>query len=276
MKYTHRSLITSITIIFFIGENFLFPQETNYPKYPRDKPLPNIEKFPPAIQRLDSIKVKYFKDKINLELQGGKYEYSEKFLKDYARADISSRLFYSNIDGSGLEREYKLLTGPIGTETMKLLKQLPYPWGILIEKHGIVLAEVLNDTVLPKMYYPVPRPESASKVNNYVLKAKIIDDIFGTIEEDTVLIRHNHLITENILFNQYKDVKVIFSLKPGGTVQREGYVERIYLMGTPTEFMYVANGIIIDPNKVLNISGKKYQEFKQELLDFAEQEKICP
>ena len=268
------TFILLLLILCIYGVSNSQIEQPNIPA--RDKPFPLINKFPPAIQRLDSIKVKYYKEKKELELQGKKYEYSDKFLKDYARADISSRLFYSKIDGSGLEREYKLLTGPIGTETMKLLKQLPYPWGILIEKHGIVLAEVLNDTVLPKMYYPVPRPESASKVNNYVLKAKIIDDIFGTIEEDTVLIRHNHLITENILFNQYKDVKVIFSLKPGGTVQREGYVERIYLMGTPTEFMYVADGIIYDVNDAFNKNGITYQEFKNELLDFIKSEGIRP
>ena len=241
-----------------------------------DKPFPLINKYPPAIQRLDSMKVKFYRDKKDLELQGKKYEYSDKFLKDYAIAFISSRLFYSKIDGSGLEREYNMLSAPIGVEMMRLLEQLPYPWGILILKHGIVLAEVLNDTILPKMNHPFPVPTRSKNVYKYVLKAKIIDDIFGTIEEDTVLIRHNYLIIENILFNQYKDVKVIFSLKPGGTVQREGYVERIYLMGTPTEFMYVADDIIYDVNDAFKKNGITYQEFKNELLDFMKSEGIRP
>lgn len=273
-NYGKRIFILLLSILFIDDISYSQIEQTS--RSVGDKPFPLINNYPPAIQRLDSMKVKFYKDRNDLESMGKKYEHSEKFLKDYARADISSRLFYSKIDGSGLAREYKMLTAPIGSETMKLLKRLPYPWGILIEKHGIVLAEVLNDTILPKMNHPFPEPTRSKNVYNYVLKAKIIDDIFGSVEEDTVLIRHNLLITDENIFNQYKDVKLIFTLKTGGTVQREGYVERIYLMGTPTEFMYVADGIIYDVNDAFKKNGITYQEFKNELLDFMKSEGIQP
>jgi len=89
-------------------------------------------------------------------------------------------------------------------------------------------------------------------------------------------VRHNISINNDELYNQYPNVRLVFTLKPGGNIQRDGYVENIYLMGTPTEFMYVADGIIYDKNDAFKKNGITYQEFKNELLDFIKSEGIRP
>jgi len=102
---------------------------------------------------------------------------------------------------------------------------------------------------------------------------KIIDDIFDTCDKDTILIRHDYSIIND--YEEYSNMRILFTFRPGGTLQKEDNFERIYLMGSPTEFMFVDDdSVIYDPNDVIDTNYKGYQEFKKELLDFVKQEGI--
>lgn len=268
-----KSMIFIALILIVSMSNMLYSQKNKYGKYPADRPIPNIKEYPPAIQRLDQAKVSYINKLREVKMSDDKAKVPQKYIKNFARNFISAYLFYSDLEQKGIFYDYYIKYGKPGPEIFKDIQNLQYPWNFLIYKSGIVLAEAINDTILPKKYHPFAPP---SLSYNYVLEVKVLDDIFGTIEEDKFLVRHDHSILNYDYFSDNDDVRILFTLKPGGTIQRENSVERIYIMGEPTEFMFVINDIIYDPNKVLGISGKKYQDFKQELLDFIEQEGIRP
>lgn len=259
-----------IALILIVSmSNMLYSQKNKYGKYPADKPIPNIKEYPPAIKRLDSIKSSYYKQIKELQKEGQEFIYSDEFIiiKEFASAYISTFLFYTKVDKSGSMRKYYKEAYPIGLEMANQLYTLPYPWSFLLEKSGVALGEFISDEILPK------RVSSSNNVYNYVLKVKIIDDIFKTCDRDTILIRHDHSIINK--YKEYSNMRILFTFRPGGTLRKENHVERIYLMGSPTEFMFVDDdGEIYDPNNVLNINGRDYQEFKKELLDFIKQEGI--
>ncbi len=264
-KYHFRCVFILVLIILSINV-LLFSQKNKYGKYASDKPIPNVEEYPPAIQRLDSIKASYYKQIKELQNKGQEFSYSDEFIKKYASAYISTFLFYTKADESGDMRKYYREAYPIGLEIAQQLHTLPYPWNFLLDKSGVALGEFISDGILPKR-------SSSYDVYDYVLKVRIIDDIFNTCDQDTILIRHDHSIIND--YKEYNKMRILFTFRPGGTLRKEDHVEHIYLMGSPTEFMFVDdNGVLYDPNNVIDTNYKGYQEFKEYLLDFAKQEGI--
>ena len=110
------------------------------------------------------------------------------------------------------------------------------------------------------------------KIYEYVLEAKVVDDIFNSCNEDTVFIRHSHSIMEE--YSQFNKMNVLLTIMPRGTIQRADSVQYIYLTGTPDEFMFVNDNTIYDPNNVLGIDGKSYEKFRKELYDFSTNEGV--
>jgi len=256
--------------------------------YKKEERYSLIKNYPPEIQRLDSIKASYYKKKSELERSGKKFEYTDKFVKEYASAYFSSYLFNTNVDGSGLHREYFLKTYPMGSEFGRKFSELPYPWNILNRVAGIVLVDVIGDTILPRA------KSSNQNRYKYVLIGRVVDDIFDTIEEDTILIRYDYPVSNEELFKQNKNIQLLFVVQNRGTIQREtsnetirddinlrySDVDFIYKMGSGNKYrkehkyMFVIDGVIQDPYNVLGLSGKSYNDFKDDLLKTCKKEGI--
>ncbi|MFA6618542.1 MAG: hypothetical protein WCT23_05685 [Candidatus Neomarinimicrobiota bacterium] len=115
----------------------LFSQEKNkYGKYPADRQIPNIEKYPSAVQKLDSIKANFYWN-IKHGQGDGNFEFITKdYMKFYASSLISAYMYYSNLDYNGYYLKYFSEAQPIGPYVLESLKKLPYPWGFLIYKKG--------------------------------------------------------------------------------------------------------------------------------------------
>jgi len=94
-KKNHFRCIFILVLVVLSTSVVLLCQKNNYGKYPGDKPIPNIKEYPPAIQRLDSIKAIHHKQRKELQNQGQEYSYSDKFIKEYASAYISTYLFHT-------------------------------------------------------------------------------------------------------------------------------------------------------------------------------------
>lgn len=260
-KSTFIKLRVARIILLALFCTLLFAQEKDkYGKYPADKPHPFISEYPPAIQKLDLMKSEYYK---NL-YQNKDYQLSEKDLMEYANAHISSYMYHYGLQGYGYHMKYVNESAPVGINMIKKFKNLPFPQGFLIFKKGIILGEIISDEILPKKKTPAPPPRYNRY--NYVAEIKVIDDIFNSFAKDTILVRHSHsLISE---YYEHEGSKILFTFKPGGTIQRKDSVQYIYEMGQPNEFMFVKDSIIYDPNNILKITGKHYSNFKNDLLNY--------
>jgi len=271
-------LISLLVLMILFTSIELYPQKNKYGRYPGDKPIPNFHEFPPAIQRYDSIKVLYFKDMEEQKKRGKEFDYSEKFIEDFASAFISSYMFYSNVDGSGLKDNYFNIANPMGIKMGSKLGTLPYPWEFLLDRAGVVLVSILNDTILPKK--EVSYPDPFRDLNHFVLKAKVIDDFFNSIEEDTILVRHIYSISDEEIFKYGNNVQLLFALSNKSTVQRGENFEYIYAMGAKykkeKQYIFVVDGIVQDPYNVLGITGKSYYQFKKEFINLCHEKGIRP
>jgi len=254
----------------------LYPQKNKYGKYPGDKPIPNIHNFPPAIQRLDSIKSSYFKKREELEKTGEKYNFSKKFVEEFASNVISCHLYYSNFDGSGLTQDYFSIAEPMGLEILKCMVTLPYPWDFLLHRDGVVLVSVISDTIYSKkgsQYFD-------SDLNEFVMTAKVHDDIFNSVEEDTIIVRYKYSVSKSEIFKNNKDILLLFGVSYRSTMQRDPNDNYIYEMGVTWnknyQYMFVINGVIKDPYNVTGNDGRNYYKFKDELLNFCREKGIRP
>ena len=122
---------------------------------------------------------------------------------------------------------------------------------------------------------PTPRAGMTATQPQFpnVLKAIILDDILDSYDEDTVYIRHN-----SRYLNEFTDslgMKLLFSFKPWSTMNDCDTTKYIYKINNYDDFMFVdQDSIIHDPSKVLDIEGKKYLDFRNELLEFAKEHDI--
>jgi len=270
MKYISRML--SIFIVLLIS-NSLYSQKDEHGKYPIEKPIPIIHEFPPAIQRFDSLKSFYYKQIKENQDQRNKINWSIGYIKDYASAYISSSIYYSNCDGGGYKSDYFSISHPIGTEMGDKFYSLPYPWNFLIDRSGVVLVEILNDTLI-SIIEP-PREEVFN-----IMTAKVIDDIFNSIEEDTIKVRYKHSILDEEFYKKNTDVKLLFGVSNRNLIRRN--IDSLYNYKIRDNrkhdhrYMFVVDGEIIDPYNVLELSDKKYQDFKEELLELCDEIGICP
>lgn len=268
-KSTFIKLRVARIILLALFCTLLFAQEKDkYGKYPADKPHPFISEYPPAIQKLDSIKSEYWRQYDLYKSQGLEMLPSDKFIKEYARSYISCYLYYSGIHKNSEINKYFKESSPIGISLINKFSQMPYPWGFLSGINGIVLGKVINDEILPKKEYPFPVPTG---VNEYVLKMEVVDDLLNTFREDTILIRHTNSIYS---YNEYENDYILATFIPGCTIQRKDSVQNIYTTRKPDEFWIVKDSIIYDPNNILKITGKHYSNFKNDLLNFIEVEGI--
>ncbi|HDP68185.1 MAG TPA: hypothetical protein ENN20_06760 [Candidatus Marinimicrobia bacterium] len=119
---------------------------------------------------------------------------------------------------------------------------------------------------------------------NLVLYGKVIDDIFGTIEEDIIMTRHNTVwYKDNLSVSDKPELLLILRYGTYAVINNERvpiyfcewYPSYKYPVTGP-KYMYVKDGIIHDPFSVLNIDGKKYEDFKNEMRDFIKEQGIKP
>jgi len=266
-RFALRKVICLVLLVL-ISSMVLFAQEKNrYGKYPGNKRNPNIDNYPKAIQILDSLKTNYYTQNRQHKIDGTSFNLSKEFLKEFACSYINSYMYYSSINDKGYYSRYFNESYPIGFTLYNQMKELPFPYGFLIRKKGLVLAKVIEDEILPRQYM-IKQPPSLGY--DYVLKAKVIEDIFDSCDEDTIYVRHSLSIEKE--FNEYNDMLLLFTFKPRGTIQRPDSVQYVYLMGNMTEFMFVDGDVIYDPNKILlDVNIDSYEELKNKLLLFKQQ-----
>ena len=180
-------------------------------------------------------------------------------------------MYYSEVlPNTGYLIQYFNESYPIGGDVIGEFRNLQYPWGFLVMKKGLIMGEIIQDELLEKERTAYPPPPV--KIYEYVATVRVIDDIFNSYNGDTILVRHNHSLFDD--YNDLINAKLLFTFKPGGSVQRPDSVQYIYLTGRPNEFMFVKDNIIHDPNRILKNDGKKYDNFKDDLLSFIKKEGI--
>ncbi len=131
-----------------------------------------------------------------------------------------------------------------------------------------MLVEAIKDTILGSEsetpFYGYPK--------DLVLFGRVIDDVLGTIEEDTVLIRHTNPWLEN--FDLIENTKLLLLLKRGAPAFYKGKKIKIYycemFFQEFPQYMLVKNNLIYDEYNVLNINGMKYNNFRNYYISFLE------
>ena len=278
-KY-QKFIMVFIFLLSLVINTILYSQSSKNTNYEKVQIIPNIDDYPPAIRRLEKARVEYFNKKREIEAYGKKEQVPEEYVVNYTRDFISANLYYTSVKDNNSFDDY-YIGNKAGIEIWNRIKDLPYPWYFLTNKDGIVLAELICDKEAPSTssnhaakVWKKPPPSPFFK---YLLKAKVVDDIFGTIEEDTILVRHNHYIPKEENFNKDENVKILLTLSSGyDTIRGSDEGKSCYLTRKPGEFMYVINEEIKNPYTDLPLEGVKYQEFKQNLLEFVKKEGIRP
>ncbi len=263
-------MIKKFIILTFISLNLisiLFSQEKDMFKgYKANMIHPNIKEYPEVIQSLDRIKAEYYNNRYKYP----DYKMTNMELKKYANAFISSYMYHSKSPHKGYIEKYFRESYPIGGEMLNNFTKLGFPYNLLIMNKGIILGEILDDKMLPKMKTPYPPPPI--KIYEYVATVKILEDIFDSFEGDTIYIRHDKSLLED--YSNHLNSLLLFTFKSGGTIQRADSVQYIHLTGKPLEFMFVKNNNIYNPNNIHGINPIPYLEFKQALTDFIINEDI--
>ncbi|MDD5709466.1 MAG: hypothetical protein PHC77_02985 [Candidatus Marinimicrobia bacterium] len=248
--------IIRLVLLVLISSILLFAGERNYSM---KEGLPNIKDYPQEIQLFDSIKTDLFKNHIDSKGKLNK-DISDEYIKKFAGVFIDYYMHYVNIHRKGFKYNYMKESYPMGLEMANKLSNLPYPWNLLLETKGFALAKIISDEKMPKGGF---HPKNIS-VNEYVLEARIIEDIFNTYDGDTIYVRHNEPILET--YPEYKDMDILFSFRSRGSIQRADSIQYIYLIGGKDEYMFVKKNTIYDPNNIIKEKNKGYKEFKEDLL----------
>ncbi len=247
---------------------------------PWDQRWPGIESYPRVVREWDSLRVEISKFRNEVHARGDdiparEVDIPENLLLSSAKAYISARLFHWNLKYDGSFQKYWGGYGGDGFLVMQIKRRLPEIWGLLAEVDGIVLVEAFRDTMLLRSHtihdeeYP----------RNLVLYGKVIDDILGTIEEDTIMTRHN-TVWFNDLFAVTEKPELLLILRSGTDAVINNKIVSIYYtewhLETEPKYIYVENGVIHDPYSVFNIDGKKYEDFKNEMRNFLKEQGIRP
>jgi len=260
----------------------------------------NIKEFPPAIQRLDSIG-KVGQELIKTlpgELSTLYPKIPQDVIEEVARQWISSHLYHSS-----QYREKSPFHKYVAHRKLGVLitwaEQLPYPWKFLINSDGIVLVEVIEYAIKPKkksykirgldgkMHISDDPFAERYNIKEYVIKGKVVEDIFDTIEEDTIYVYTRVPIPEicksdktKLLLNLTSDPDLYVNFKGNFVKSYEYDYLAIVKDGIIKEYPLKTIIQTADSRrKVYNtfgLDGKKYSEFKKELLDFVKREGIRP
>ncbi len=252
----NRNLITMTIIIVLCMCSIIFAKKRGYSPV---EGYPSINNYPLEIQLMDSMKTELFKNHFRKNGKGLKKEVPDDFIKSFASAYIDFYMQYTNLERKGYKYQYMKETYPIGLKMANEMFKLPYPWSLLLETKGFALAKIIDDKKMPKR-----KTATTNSLNEYVLEAQIIEDIFNTHEGDTIFVRHNESIFEK--YPNYKDMNILFSFRPRGSIQRADSVQFIYVLGGHNEYMFVKDDIIFDPNDVLREENKGYDRFKEDLM----------
>ena len=249
---------------------------TNFKQWPRQaqtEPWENIKSYPKIIQTYDSLRVIYKRWTESTLDPLPKYErinfnIPDEIFLPLATAYVSSKLYHTRLNGKGSYNLYWNGYGGSGFLKKQIKKRLPEPWGLLTDITGIVLVEAIKDTILGSEsetpFYGYPK--------DLVLFGRVIDDVLGTIEEDTVLIRHTNPWLEN--FDLIENTKLLLLLKRGAPAFYKGKKIKIYycemFFQEFPQYMLVKNNLIYDEYNVLNINGMKYNNFRNYYISFLE------
>ncbi|MBS1272188.1 MAG: hypothetical protein MAGBODY4_01328 [Candidatus Marinimicrobia bacterium] len=258
-------------------------------------PWPGIEQYPAVIQEYDA-KFREFYQWYQEELEQRKTREArseiripESMLLPLARLYISIDLYHEKLDKTGYADRYKFGRWGNGFLFHQMLDRLSGKWRVIVRSDGLVLGNVIKDTLLARnLNTPVIRDLDK------MVYFKINSDIWGSIPEDTILIRYHSEWFPNGKIQQGKDI--LTQVHDGshaalGEKRIEVYNAE-FLNETIPQFLVVENGVIQDPNKVLNqkrytplpdkmvwqenIVGKSYQEYEKDWENFLEENGISP
>jgi len=262
----------------------MIEMRATHPEIKYDQRWQGIEKFPRAVREWDSLRVEIYKFRSEIHQKDSSIVAREvdmpmDLLLSAARAYISSRIFYWNLKYNAPAQMYP--PGGDGFLVQQIKRRLPEPWGLLAEINGIVLVEAIKDTMLQSSSSKYSKREYPE---NLVLYGKVVDDVLGTIEEDTIMTRHCSVWFDD-LFPISKRPNLLLILRSGTNAIINGEEIQIYFCEwrpswehpvTGPKYMYVEDGIVHDPFSVLNIEGKKYEDFKSEMREFLKEQGIRP
>ena len=267
-----KGLITVLILLTLLSCSHVQEIEKNdLGKYPYGKPIPIINEFPPAIQRYDSIKAVYHSQiKKRKDPSGGisfvEPDLSTDFIEEFAGAYISTQLYYYDFPYKGIYWKYNSISYPMGFGMSDRLFKLPNLWKFLMNSKGVVLAEVIESMQTTTVGCKTCQQNSMNKP--LVIKARILDDILDAYDSDIIYIRHNNLQIDTS--GADLGFKLLFSFKARSSVSMGDSVKKMFMIQRDDGFLFVdKDSIIHDPGNVLGIEGKKYIDFRNELIDFA-------
>lgn len=304
MRHTLQKIIWFVLGIVLLNTSTIFSQHASWPDTlpkPNPKqvdaldPWPGIEQYPAVIQEYDA-KFREFYQWYQEELEQRKTREAraemripESMLLPLARLYISIDLYHERLDKTGYADRYKFGRWGNGFLYSQMLNRLQGKWRVIVRSDGLVLGNVIKDTLLARDLN-TPVVKNLDKTVYFKIKS----DIWGSIPEDTILIRYY----SNWFHNSKNpiDNDILLQVRDGDHAVLSGKKIEVYhaefINETIPQFLVVENGFIRDPNKILkrkapthfpdklvwqkNIAGKSYHEYKKNLKNFLEENGISP
>lgn len=289
MKYQLKQVVLiSLLLSVGLGQEAVNPhimgtfKPKPYPDHPPDQPWPGIETFPEAIQEYDALRVQYFawrqRPRADADSAGRAPEVDipDALFYPLARAYTRTKLYYKTQKHDGEFDRYRDGHGGSGNLPDQIKKRLPPLWNVLNWSAGIALVEVFKDSVIERggMSAPLGAPM------DLVAHCKVVEDVLGTIEEDTVLVRHStYWFNEPMSLSERPQLLLLLRGGRWAIVddERINIYSAEYAFETKPQYMRVIDGIIRDSNETLGIvAGQMFEDYKSEIQNFLETEGLLP
>lgn len=224
----------------------------------------------PEIAKYDSLVQKLRETYINRVLELSKSEgrnYQEAFeennipdslFRQLAKSQLLCRLYHTTVDKNGDFDIY----GGVGAGWMlprQIYKRLPEPWNSLITSNGYLLVEVLEEI------YPHGRSDR-------VARCRVIDDILGTVEADTIYVKHWGS-WELLLEIGGPPQQILIQISTGSKMfdQDMNRVDIYYALGKiplTSDYALVDGDSLNDKDNMLYKHYSSYSTFRQDIINF--------
>lgn len=260
-------------------------------------PWPGIEKYPDVFQEYDVQLRKYLQwYKQTVADTKTREALDEKVMPApmlYAIAPLNLRihLYYDQPNNNSFQNWYRY--GQLGNGFLyrQLYARLHGKWHILLRNDGLILGKVVKDTSIA---YDETEPQNPHLTK--VLFIQVIEDVWNSVPEDTVMIRY---YTD--WFRKIPDLRkrnILVLIKDGSPAVLSGKIREIYhaenVIEEIPQYLVVDKGIIRDPNNIFAIQrekspfvpeidwqsettkiiGMQFQTYKKEWENFMERNEI--
>lgn len=280
MQYNKLLTILFVMCPFLTGQDTLKNQTAITTQPPALEPVPDIQTYPEVIQEYDRLFRRFMQwqrdvfNRASIE-EKSRLRVPDDLLVPLAQKYISIQIFHDKVDGTGAFNKYRGRGGGSGLLSQQIQKHFQHPWDLLLRGPAILVVEPYKEEVYrrglkhPEYGYPV----------DAVCFARVVDDVLGNMDQDTVMFRHSTVwFTENmplesrphLLVVLYQGSRVLYAGKEGPIYFTE------YIGESKPQYLRIVDGIIQDPYNVLGVNGQPYEEYKEKMRRFLQENNIHP